>query len=120
MLENAPLLLFFCLVGLLAIAMVVAVGAVFGKLAAGLTRRALRRRSDADALAKTVKRLAQVCFAMFVVYSGYTAVYPADDFYLGEFWLATDRAPPTESVVVAKDSTYWTFTETIVPSQESN
>lgn len=109
MVETFILLLIFALVLLLGLAVIVALGALLGILAKKMVGWLLRGRADSAAKAKLAQRAVQGGFFLFIAYLVYTAVYPPDSFYLGEFSLATHQDPPSDAVVVAKDATYPDF-----------
>lgn len=105
-------LLLFLIIGLFALLMVAAVGAIAflgGKLVGWLVMCATKAHPRSGHFVRVSQRVTYMAFAVFVVYQTYFALYPPDDFYFGEFEEATLRKPPQEAFVVAKDASYPDF-----------
>lgn len=77
-----------------------------GRLVGGLAGLIARRSPGKDAMVRRSRRLTYVAVSVFLAYSAYDAVYPSDDFFLGEYAEVTLRQAPDTARVIAKSASY--------------
>lgn len=77
-----------------------------GCLVGGLAGLVSPRNTKNAARVAMAKKLTYFATSAFLVYSAYEAVYPSDNFYLGEYTEVTLRPPPSTARVVAKSASY--------------
>lgn len=99
-------LLLLAVLGLVFLAVPVFLIWLFGRLVAALVHRILRGNAGARIVARRWQLGAYAAAVAFLSYQVYTAIYPSDDFFLGEFAEVTLRKPPSSATVVAKSASY--------------
>jgi hypothetical protein len=97
---------FFGLLGLLALVLLSAVGALIAQSVGALVKLCMRSHERSARYGAKATKLTYGVLVAVICYQSYSALYPSADFYLDELQTVTARQPPAEAKVIAKDATY--------------
>lgn len=79
---------------------------LIGRLVGGLAGLVAGQSSNKASAVAAARKSTYAATSALLLYSAYDAVYPSDDFYLGEFAEVTLRRAPNTARVVAKSASY--------------
>lgn len=102
-------LIIFVLIGLVILAFLWAFIFLIAHTVGFIVRLATKNHPHSVYLTSKAIKLGYLGALALLAYQTYTAIYPNDGFYLGEFELASGRKPPEEVIVLFKDATYPDF-----------